>query len=46
MSEKKVTLIKMQNDAGKLADVHPVEVENFKLAGFREVKQSGTANKK
>jgi len=46
MSEKKVTLIKMQNDAGKLADVHPAEVENFKLAGFREVKQSGATNKK
>jgi len=46
MSEKKVTLIKMQNDAGKLADVHPAEVENFKLAGFREVNSSGTANKK
>lgn len=29
-------LVKMVNEAGKTADVHPNEVENFKSGGYRE----------
>lgn len=33
---KKVTLVKMVRDDGKTADVHPQEVENYRVGGYRE----------
>lgn len=36
--KKVAKIVKMVNEQGKEADVHPDEVENFKKGGFREAK--------
>lgn len=30
-------LVKMRNDDGLLADVHPDEVDNYRMSGFRAI---------
>jgi hypothetical protein len=33
---KKMSLVKMVREDGKTADVHPQEVDNYRLGGYRE----------
>lgn len=33
---KKSSLVKMVHDDGRSADVHPQEVDNYRLGGYRE----------